>query len=122
MLNSDRTQIQLKDETRERAGLLFGALSHPTRLRIVELLSSGEKTVNEIAGALEISQSGTSQHLAILTRVGVLVVEPQGVTRHYRVRGPRIVRILGLIEEFCELHSLYGQAEELPEDATEDPL
>ncbi len=98
----------MQNEIRERAGLLFGALSHPTRLKIVELLSYGEKTVNEIASALDISQSGASQHLSILTRAGILVVEPHGVARHYRIRGPRIVRILKLIEEFCTLHSLYG--------------
>ena len=92
--------------TRQRARQLFGALAHPARLRIAELLCHGEQTVNEIAAALDLSQSGTSQHLAILTRAGVLVVEPRGAARIYRVRGPRIARILTLIEEFCETHEL----------------
>ena len=98
----------IKPATRQRAGQLFAALAHPTRLRIVQLLDQGEKTVNDIAAALGLSQSGTSQHLAILTRAGVLVAEPQGAARLYRVRGPRIARILALIEEFCEAHELYG--------------
>jgi DNA-binding transcriptional ArsR family regulator len=93
---------------RERAGALFGALAHPTRLRIVELLLEGEKTVNDIAATLGVLQSGTSQHLAILTRAGVLVVEQRGSSRYYRVRGPRVARILTLIEEFCTVHGLYG--------------
>ncbi|MDX1933894.1 MAG: metalloregulator ArsR/SmtB family transcription factor [Capsulimonadales bacterium] len=111
MLSKELPPLKLRKETRERASLLFGALSHPTRLKIVELLSSGEKTVNEIAATLGISQSGASQHLSILTRSGVLVVEPQGVARYYRIRGPRIVRIMNLIEEFCEVHSLFGDPE-----------
>ena len=98
--------------TRQRAGQLFAALAHPARLRIVELLCQGEQTVNGIAAELNLSQSGTSQHLSLLTRAGVLVVEPHGAARIYRVRGPRIGRILALIEEFCEAHELYGMGDE----------
>ncbi len=97
--------------TRERASQLFAALSHPTRLRIVELLESGPRSVNDIAESLQVGQSGISQHLAILARAGVLAVEPIGSVRLYRVRGPRIVKILDLIAEFCTVHHLFGVAE-----------
>jgi ArsR family transcriptional regulator len=100
--------------TLERACDLFGALGHPVRLRIVELLLEGERTVGEIATEMKIGQSGASQHLALLARTGVLAVERRGTSRYYRVRGPRIKRILGLIEEFCHVHSLYGSADEHP--------
>ncbi len=102
--------------TRARASRLFAALAHPARLRIVELLFAGEKTVNEVAQSVQLSQSGTSQHLAILTRAGVLAVEPHGTARVYRVRGPRIARILALIEEFCQVHELYGVPDESDAD------
>lgn len=98
--------------TRDRACDLFGALAHPVRLRIVELLVEGERTVGEVAGAMKIGQSGASQHLAQLARAGVLVVERRGTSRYYRVRGPRIGKILTLIEEFCHVHSLYGAVNE----------
>ena len=109
----------MEEQVRQRASTLFAALAHPTRLRIVELLIQGEETVNGIAGALEITQSGASQHLAILTRAGVLSVQQRGASRFYRVRGPRIAYILSLIENFCTAHHLYGTAD-LPEG--EDPL
>ena len=98
----------MQPAVRERAGLLFSSLSHPARLRIVELLCTEEKTVNEIAAELNLSQSGTSQHLANLTRAGVLSMEARGTSHRYKVRGPRIPRILDLIEQFCEVHALYG--------------
>lgn len=102
--------------TCDRAAQLFAALSHPTRLRIVELLLDQGKTVNEIAEQLGIGQSGASQHLATLARSGVLVVEPRGVARIYRVRGPRVGQILTLIEAFCEVHNLYGTGSAAPDD------
>ena len=101
----------MNEQIRQRASALFAALAHPTRLRIVELLIQGEETVNGIAGALEITQSGASQHLAVLTRAGVLCVEQRGSSRFYRVRGPRIAYILSLIENFCTVHNLYGTAD-----------
>lgn len=107
-------RLRLDNLTRERVSQLFAAMSHPTRLRIVELLSEGPRSVTDIADKLQVGQSGISQHLAILTRAGVLAVEPVGVVRLYRVRGPRIVKILNLIEEFCTVHNLYGRAEDEP--------
>src|SRR5690348_14345920 len=103
----------MNEPTRLRVSQLFAALSHPTRLRIVELLCDQEMSVNQIHRALSLSQSATSQNLTMLARVGVLKVEQQGTSRIYRLRGPRIARILGLIEEFCQVHALYGLAEEI---------
>jgi DNA-binding transcriptional ArsR family regulator len=107
----------MDEQIRERAAQLFAALSHPARLRIVELLFTGEKTVNEIAETLALSQSGTSQHLAVLTRAGVLKVAPHGTSRVYSVRGPRIRRIFDLIVEFCQVHALYGPTDEAADEA-----
>ena len=101
----------MNERTRERASQLFFALSNPSRLRIAELLCHTEMSVTEICAALSLGQSATSQNLATLTRAGVLVVEHKGANRIYRVRGPRIARILALIEEFCAVHELYGVPE-----------
>lgn len=101
-------EAQMEDVVLFRACELFSALSNPTRLRIVELLCSEEKSVGEIATAMGIGASGASQHLSFLARVGVLVSTTQGTSRLYRVRGPRIPAILKLIEEFCHVHVLYG--------------
>lgn len=109
----------MNEPTRARASQLFRALSNPARLRIVELLCAREQggmSVNDICAALDLGQSATSQNLAMLMQAGVLVADQKGTSRFYRVRGPRIGRILVLIEEFCHVHSLYGAPEELPDD------
>jgi DNA-binding transcriptional ArsR family regulator len=105
----------MNERTRERASQLFSALSNPSRLRITKLLCDSEMSVNEICAVLSLGQSATSQNLAALTRAGILVVEHKGANHIYQVRGPRIARILALIEEFCQVHDLYG----LPEEAIE---
>lgn len=107
----------MDNRIRERACLLFGALAHEKRLQIIEILADGDKTVGQLTQALGISQSGTSQHLSILTRTGVLAVEQRGTSRHYRLRGPRIPAILDLIEEFCTVHQIYGSEDLSPKDA-----
>ena|SRR5260370_20402444 len=109
----------MNEPTRERASQLFAALSNPSRLRIVELLCDQEMSVNQICDALSLNQSATSQNLATLTRAGILKVEQQGASRIYRIRGPRIPRILALIEEFCQIHELYGIAKETEEKTIE---
>lgn len=98
----------MDDATRERASLLFSALSHPVRLLIVERLAEKEMSVGEVAEAMGIGQSGASQHLSLLARAGVLRPSRRGAQRFYRLRGSRIARILDLIGEFCEVHGLYG--------------
>ncbi len=55
-------------------GQLFSVFSHPDRIRIVEELRAGERDVNALQGALDVTHSRVSQNLAIL-RANRLVVE-----------------------------------------------
>ncbi|RQD78047.1 MAG: ArsR family transcriptional regulator, partial [Candidatus Syntrophonatronum acetioxidans] len=50
----------------------FKALSHPTRIKILELLREGELCVCDILEELKLEQSNVSQHLAILRKQGIL--------------------------------------------------
>ncbi len=100
----------MESSVRERAVILFGALAHDTRLRILELLLDGERTVNDVAATLGLQQTTASQHLRVLTSAGILAVEQRRSSRYYRLRGPRVPRVMGLIEEFCQVHGLYGAA------------
>jgi DNA-binding transcriptional ArsR family regulator len=100
-----------------RVSILFSALSNETRISIVEVVTAEPKTVGQIAQELNIQQSSTSQHLAILTRAGVLKVTKQGTFRYYGLRGPRIPKILEIIEDFCRVHQIYGS-----EDVTSDSV
>ncbi len=103
--------VTMDEETIGFAVSLFGALAHPTRLRIVELLTEQERTVNDVAESLGLLQPNASQHLAILHRIGVVKVVRDGAQRCYSLRGPRIPQILRLVNEFRSLHAATLRAE-----------
>src|SRR2546423_3441400 len=69
----------------ELSGDPFDALGDPNRRAIVELLGSGGMTVREIADALPISRPAVSRHLRLLKDAGLVVEEPLGTRRIYRL-------------------------------------
>lgn len=69
---------------------LFGVLSHPQRIRIIEELLSGEKDVKSIAEVLQISPTGVSQHLSLLRAHRLISERKQGRSVFYRLRQPEL--------------------------------
>lgn len=65
---------------------LFGVLSHPIRIRIVEELGDGEMDVKTLVDIVNISQSGVSQHLALLRTHRVVLERREGRNVYYRLR------------------------------------
>jgi DNA-binding transcriptional ArsR family regulator len=73
---------------------LFGALSDPTRLAIVErLLAEGERSAGEIAEPFAISRPAISKHLRVLEQSGLI---ERRVDRQWRVcrARPEAIRVL----------------------------
>jgi DNA-binding transcriptional ArsR family regulator len=70
---------------RKPAGDPFDALGDPNRRAIVELLSSEGRSVQELADALPISRPAVSRHLRLLKAAGLVVEEPLGTRRIYRL-------------------------------------
>jgi DNA-binding transcriptional ArsR family regulator len=64
----------------------FQALAEPNRFRIVELLRSSARSVNEIGERLDLSQPLVSKHLRVLRDAGVVEVEPRARQRLYALR------------------------------------
>lgn len=79
--------------SRELAELL-GVLAHPHRLRIVEELRGGELDVGALRDLLAISQSGVSQHLAVLRAHRLVAERREGRHVFYRLRRPELAHWL----------------------------
>ena len=59
----------------------FKAMAHESRLRIVGLLAQHERSVQELAAALDLKEPTVSHHLAILKAQGVVTARAEGTTR-----------------------------------------
>ncbi|WP_320670222.1 ArsR/SmtB family transcription factor [Patulibacter defluvii] len=77
----------------------FRLLGHPARVRILELLRDGERSVGELQAALGLDSSGTSQHLTAMHRQGVLERRRAGTSVFYRVKDPRIFQLLEIAKQ-----------------------
>ncbi len=78
---------------------LLKALSHPTRLQIIEYLAGGEKCVKEIWEELGIPQPTASQHINVLKNAGVICYKKEGVRTCYRIKDGRVIQILKILKE-----------------------
>ena len=83
----------------EDAADLLRALAHPVRLKIVDLLQSGELCVKGLEELLGVSQSSVSQHLSRLRYAGLIESERRGHLVCYRLAGPRASEVLRAIVE-----------------------
>ena len=61
---------------------LFKALGHPVRIRILELLRSGERTVSDLQSQLQIEASSVSQQLAVLRSRQLVVGRKEGTSAY----------------------------------------
>jgi len=72
-------------ETPDREPDVFGAISHPARRRMLDLLVEGDRSVNTIAGHFQMSRPAVSQHLRILLDAGLVAEQRHGRERRYRL-------------------------------------
>jgi DNA-binding transcriptional ArsR family regulator len=80
------------------AGDPFDALGDPHRRAIVELLGGGGRSVREIADTLPISRPAVSRHLRLLKDAGLVVEEPHGTRRIYRLHDEGVHAVRDYLE------------------------
>jgi ArsR family transcriptional regulator len=79
-----------------KAGL-FKGLSHPFRIRLLELLADGdEHSVAELQEATGLEASHLSQHLAVLRRHRLVASERRASHVYYRIAHPEVVELLAV--------------------------
>ena len=69
----------------EKHAKVFKALCDEKRLRILELLRSGEKCACKLLEDLDIGQSSLSYHMKILVESGVVQSRQEGKWTHYTI-------------------------------------
>ncbi len=74
-------------------------LANPKRLEIIDRLRDGEKSVTELASAIEASQSNLSQHLALMRQKGLVLTRREGLNVFYRLADPKILKACDLMRQ-----------------------
>jgi ArsR family transcriptional regulator len=74
----------------------FKTLAHPARIRVLELLREGERSVGALIPDVGIEASHLSQQLAVLRRANLVQTRKEGSTVLYSVPDPRIFELLEL--------------------------
>lgn len=100
----------------------FAALAEPNRLRIVELLRSGARSVNQIGERLDLRQPQVSKHLRVLREAGLVDVEPRAQQRVYGLRAQPLQQLHGWLERYRQIWdarftALDGLLDELEHEA-----
>ncbi len=95
----------------------FKLLGHPARVRILELLRDGERTVGDLQAELDLDSGGTSQHLTAMRKQGILDSRRAGTNVYYSVRDPRTIQLLDtarqiLSSQLQDTQALLGSLDE----------
>jgi DNA-binding transcriptional ArsR family regulator len=82
--------------------LVFGALAHPARRRVLLAVyfNGGQMTAGEIAAMFEHAWQTTTRHLQVLEAAGLLSVEKQGRMRVYRLERKRLTLVREWLAHF----------------------
>ena len=82
----------------------FRALAHPTRIRLLEILMRGGRTVQELQEALALDQPIVSQQLAVLRNQGIVAAHKHGLSVRYTLRDPLVGALLDVARRIFNNH------------------
>jgi DNA-binding transcriptional ArsR family regulator len=92
------------DGLRQFKADFFKALAHPIRIRILELLRDGPRSVGLLQEAIGSPASSVSQQLAVLRGRGIVTTERRGTTVIYAVHDPDIFVLLDVARRIFNAH------------------
>jgi DNA-binding transcriptional ArsR family regulator len=90
-------ETRISSEVLSRAAAVIRCLGHPLRLRLLEALATGEKTVTELQEYAGASQPTVSQHLMVLKANGVVDLRRAGPFARYSIVETKVKAILECI-------------------------
>ena len=79
---------------------VFGAISHPARRSMLDLLADGDRPVKAIAAKFDMSRPAVSQHLRVLLDAGLVTEQRHGRERRYRLVPQRLAPVRDWISHY----------------------
>jgi|SRR3989338_515126 len=97
----------IEDEIYEAYKIFFGTLVSASRLRIINLLRKGEKSVSGISSELSLPQPSVSHDLARLKKCGFVSVKIIRNYRYYSLNKKTISPLMNLIDRHMESNCMH---------------
>ncbi len=86
----------------EQVAECLRVMGHPLRLRLVDLMLSGEYTVNELAELCGAPPSQTCEHLRLMKSHGYLACRREGRKVYYLVNDPQLPDLIACIRRHSD--------------------
>jgi len=87
----------------------FKALAHPLRIRVLEILVHGERSVHELQEVLGVDQPTVSQQLAVLRARNIVDTRKEGTVVRYAVRDATLRELLDVTRRIFDHHLIGTQ-------------
>lgn len=87
------------------------SMASPTRLKIMNLLREGEKSVEELREELKLPKANLSQHLSVLRQRRIVSTRRAGLNIYYKVANPKMIKACDILREV--LFEQLGEGERL---------
>jgi DNA-binding transcriptional ArsR family regulator len=75
----------------------FRVLAEPMRIRLLDELRDGPRTVGELQERLSASQQNVSKHLGVLLNAGIVSRSKQGTSALYAIADPSVFELCTLV-------------------------
>jgi DNA-binding transcriptional ArsR family regulator len=93
--------VLLPDDVLDKAAECLKVMAHPVRLKMVNLLMTGDFAVHEIAAHCGSSANQTCEHLRLLKGHGLLDSVRKGRTVYYKIQSPQLPGLIRCIQSNC---------------------
>lgn len=84
----------------EQEAKVFKAFCDPNRLKILDILKTGEHCACKFLEILDVSQSTLSHHMKILTDTKVVNVRKDGKWSHYSLSNDGIEKVIEYLKNY----------------------
>lgn len=92
-----RSRMNLSPDALEAVAARFKVLSEPLRLRLLQVLQEGERSVTDLAEAVGSTQPNVSKHLKVLQEAGMVGRRQEGNTVYCSISDPSVFALCEVV-------------------------
>jgi len=92
----------MDDEIFELKAEILRVLAQPTRMKILECLRKGERSIHEIIPDIHAEQSNVSRHIFLMQKNHIVTTRKDGVRVMVKVKDPEIFNILDMVSRILK--------------------